>query len=69
VNQEVIFIVEDSPEGGYEARALGESIFTEGDTQEELKKNIKEAVTCHFDEGKAPSIIRLHYAKEELLTL
>ena len=49
--------MEDSPEGGYEARSLGESIFTEGDSLEELKKNIKEAVVCHFDEGKAPAIV------------
>ena len=69
MKQEIIFVVEDSPEGGYEARALGESIFTEGDTQEELKRNIKESVMCHFDEGKAPAIIRLHYVKEELLAL
>ena len=69
MKQEIIFVVEDSPEGGYEARALGESIFTEGDTQEELRRNIKESVMCHFDEGKAPAIIRLHYVKEELLAL
>jgi hypothetical protein len=46
---EIIFIVEESPEGGYEARALGHSIFTEGETVEELKENIKEAVHCHFE--------------------
>ena len=64
---ELIFLVEDSPEGGYEARALGESIFTEGDSLEELKLNIKEAVLCHFDEGKAPTMVRLHYVKEEVM--
>ena len=69
MSQEIIFIIEDSPEGGYEARALGQAIFTQGDTLEELKENIKEAVTCHFDDGKAPAIIRLHYVKEELLAL
>lgn len=66
---EVIFIVEDSAEGGYEARALGKSIFTEGDTLDELKQNVREAVSCHFDEGSAPAIIRLHYIKEEVIGL
>ena len=60
--KELIFVIEESPEGGYEARALGESIFTEAD-------NIREAVLTHFDEGKHPRIIRLHFTKEELITL
>ena len=46
---EVIFVVEDTPEGGFTARALGESIFTEAETMEELEANMKEAVECHFD--------------------
>jgi hypothetical protein len=62
---EIIFIVEESPEGGFEARALGHSIFTEAESTEELKENIKEAVRCHFDED-FPKIIRLHYIKEEV---
>ena len=66
---EVIFVVEDSAEGGYEARALSNSIFTEGETLDDLKQNIREAVRCHFDEGNAPSIIRLHYVKEEMMGL
>ena len=48
MQSEIIFIIEESPEGGYEARALGNSIFTEGDTFDEIKKNIVEAVNCHF---------------------
>lgn len=63
--KEIIFIVEESPEGGFEARALGHSIFTEAKTAEELKENIKEAVRCHFEED-VPKIIRLHYVKEEV---
>lgn len=66
---ELIFVMEESPEGGYQARALGESIFTEGDNLEELKANIKEAVLTHFEENQYPRIIRLHYTKEELLTI
>jgi predicted RNase H-like HicB family nuclease len=63
---EIIFIIEESPEGGYEAKALWHSIFTEGETIEELKENIKEAIHCHF-EVDAPKIIRLHYVKEEVI--
>jgi len=48
--KEIIFIVEESLEGGYEARAVGESIFTEADNIDELKKSITEAVRCHFNE-------------------
>lgn len=62
---EIIFIVEESAEGGFEAKALGESIFTEGETIEELKQNIKEALQCHFDENR-PKIVRLHYVREEV---
>ena len=66
---EVFFLVEEAPEGGYTAKALGESIFTEAETMEELRVNIKEAVFCHFEENCLPKIIRLHLVKEEVLTL
>ncbi len=66
---EIIFIVEDAPEGGLVARALGESIFTEAETVEELKINVKEAVECHFDAESMPKMIRLHMVKEELIAL
>ena len=62
---EIIFIVEESTEGGFEAKALGHAIFTEADTIDELKQNIREAIHCHF-ETNAPSIVRLHYIKEEV---
>ncbi|AFN75896.1 2-oxoisovalerate dehydrogenase E1 component subunit beta [Melioribacter roseus P3M-2] len=68
MKNEIIFVVEDSLDGGYEAKALDYSIFTEAETMEELKKNIVEAVNCHFDEEEKPLIIRLHYIKEELLS-
>jgi predicted RNase H-like HicB family nuclease len=64
---EIIFVVEESLDGGYEAHALGNSIFTEAETIDELKKNIKEAVACHFEENEMPKIIRLHYIKEEVI--
>ncbi len=62
---EIIFIVVESQEGGYEAKALDQSIFTEGDTLEELKQNVKEAVHCHFEED-TPKMVRLHFVKEEV---
>lgn len=64
---ELIFLVTPDPEGGYTARALGQSIFTEADTLEELRANIRDAVQCHFDEGRAPQVLRLHIVQEEVL--
>ncbi len=64
---EIIFLVEESPEGGYVARALGQSIFTEADTLEELRENVREAVDCHFEGGQRPQIVRLHFVREEVL--
>jgi hypothetical protein len=66
---EVIFIVEESPEGGYTARALGPSIFTEGDNWQELRANVRDAVSCHFEEGQAPRVVRLHMVHEEVIAL
>jgi dephospho-CoA kinase len=63
---EIIFLVQESPEGGYEARALGEAIFTEAETLSELKERVRDAVRCHFDEARRPRIIRLHLVKDEL---
>jgi hypothetical protein len=65
---EIIFLVEDAPEGGYTARALGQSIFTEAETLEELRHNVREAVACHFEDGAGPRVIRLHCVREEVLT-
>lgn len=64
----MIFLVEEDPEGGYNARALCESIITEADTLEELRLNIKDALKCHFDnESQIPECIRLHIVREEFL--
>jgi hypothetical protein len=56
---EIIFDVVESAEGGYEARALGYSIYTQGDTIEELKAMVQDAVRCHFDESERPQVIRV----------
>lgn len=67
---EIIFLVEEDPEGGYCARALGESIFTDADTLEDLRDQVRDAVLCHFpDEEKRPRIIRLHLVHDEVITL
>ncbi len=59
--KEIIFAVVESPEGGYEARALGHSIFTQAETLEELKGMVEDAVKCHFEAEGRPSIIRLDH--------
>jgi hypothetical protein len=64
--EEIIFIVEDSPEGGFIAKALGVSIFSEADTIEQLRINVVDAVRCHFDDEKK-RIIRLHIVREEVI--
>jgi hypothetical protein len=66
---EIIFIIEESNEGGFEARALGHSIFTEAEDMVSLRKAIKDAVICHFDKDNKPKIIRLHLVKDELLAV
>lgn len=65
---EIIFLVEESDEGGYTVRAVNESIFTEADTLDDLRRNIREAVECHFEDNKAPKVIRLHIVREEIIT-
>jgi hypothetical protein len=64
---EVIFLVEEAPEGGFTARALGASIFTEGNDLADLHAKVRDAVHCHFDEGKVPKVIRLHFVREEVI--
>lgn len=64
---EIIFLVQEALEGGYEAKALSDSIYTEADTLDELKKMLRDAVACHFEEDQRPSIIRLHYVREETI--
>ena len=65
--KEVLFLVEEADEGGYIARALGHSIYTEADTWEELKEAIRDAVRCHFDAEEQPHLIRLHAVREEVV--
>jgi len=69
VMNEILFLVERAPEGGYVARALGESIFIEADDIKTLHEDVRDAVHCHFDEGKAPCLIRLRFTHEEVITV
>lgn len=65
---EIVFLVEEAAEGGYTARALGNSIFTEGDDLPSLRAAVQDAVHCHFNQAAdAPSVIRLHFVREEVL--
>ncbi|PIP72712.1 MAG: 2-oxoisovalerate dehydrogenase [Nitrospinae bacterium CG22_combo_CG10-13_8_21_14_all_47_10] len=67
MDSEIIFVIEDSRDGGFEARALGHPIFTEADSMETLKEEIRDAVSCHFDENEKPALIRLHFVKDEVI--
>lgn len=63
---ELIFIVEPAPEGGYIARAVDVSIYTEADNVTELRRQIRDAVRCHFEPAKLPKMIRLHFVHDEV---
>ncbi len=66
---ELIFEIHEAEEGGYWARALGESIFTEGDSWLELKNNILEAVRCHYFDRQKPPMVRMHLVRDELIAV
>jgi hypothetical protein len=65
---EIVFVVEEAPEGGFTAQAVGESIFTEADTLDDLRANVRSAVECHFDDRSGPRVIRLHIVRDEILS-
>jgi len=68
--EELVFVVEEAPEGGYIAKAIGESLITEADDLEALRREVADAVHCHFgDRPDRPKLIRLHMVKDELLAL
>lgn len=67
--KELIFVVEDAPEGGFTARALGESIFTEAEDLKTLQENVRDAVKCHFEAGQAPAMVRLHFVRDEIIAV
>lgn len=65
--KEIIFVVEEAPEGGYIAHAVGQAICTEADDLAALKENVREAVRCHLDEASAPAVIHLHFVRDEVI--
>ena len=67
MTDQILFLVADSPEGGFEARALGHSIYTEADSVEELRERVRDAVAVHFDDTERPGIIRFPFVREEVL--
>lgn len=65
--RELIFLVEDDPEGGYTAQAVGENIFTQADSIDELKEMIRDAIDCHYDDREHwPNLVRLHFVHDEV---
>lgn len=67
MENEIIFLVNESPEGGFEASAVNHGIYTEADTLDELRAMVKDAVNCHFEDADRPKLIRLHFVREEIL--
>jgi hypothetical protein len=67
MGKEIIFVVEEAPEGGYIAKALGHCICTEADSFTKLKKRVQEATRCHFETEEMPSAIRLRTVKDEVI--
>ncbi len=64
---EIGYLVEDAPEGGFTARAVCASIFTEADTIDELRAMVRDAVACHYDDADRPKLIRLHFVRAEVI--
>ena len=69
MSSEIVFLVEEAPEGGYTARALGHAIFTEGESPSEIEANARDAVRCHFDDEDIPKLIRLHYVRDDVIAV
>jgi hypothetical protein len=66
---EVIFLVSESPEGGYEAKSIANAIFTEADSLDELRSAVREAVSCHYEEADRPKMVRLHFTRDEVFAV
>lgn len=69
MSEEIIFVVNEAAEGGYEAKAVSASIYTEADSLEELRIMVRDAVACHFEEAERPRLIRLHFVRDELIAV
>ena len=69
MSNEILFYVKESADGGYEARAVNHSIYTQCEEYDELPDTLREAVRCHFDEGRVPALIRIHFVKNEVIAV
>jgi len=69
MTSEIIFTVVESLDGGYEAQAVGHSIYTQCDEYRELSGILRDAVKCHFDPTELPSLIRIHLVKDEVIAV
>lgn len=69
MSDEIIFSVVESPEGGYEAKALSAPIFTEAEDLEGLRSAVRDAVECHFEADQRPKMIRLHFVRDETIAV
>ena len=67
--EELIFAIDEAPEGGYTARALGAAIFTEADDLATLQAKIRDAVRCHFEPDDPPRVVRPHFVRDEIMVL
>lgn len=66
---ELVFLVEVAPEGGFTARALGVPIFTEADDRETLRQSVVDAVECHYEPEERPRMLRLHFVEDEIVAV
>ena len=65
---EIVFVIQEEPEGGYSAHALGEAIFTQAEDMASLRERVRDAVRCHFpDAATRPKVIRLHFVSDEVI--
>ena len=69
MSAEIIFTVTESLDGGYEAKAIGHSIYTQCDEYSKLPETLRDAVKCHFDEDKMPAFIRIHLIRDEVIAV
>jgi hypothetical protein len=64
---EPIFLVREDPDGGFAASAVAHAIFTQADTEAELHAMVRDAVRCNIEDAERPNLIRLHFARDEVI--
>ena len=69
MTNEILFYVEASDEGGYEASAVNHSIYTQCDDYDDLPDTLRDAVKCHFDDEQMPALIHIHFVRNEVIAV